>query len=288
MSQSFLCCHFLLQTRCLCFCLHSYLQQVSNGSMLASELHVPQQYQKEGAGAHLHPWRFPGHRDGNAAPFPGFLMSFSHLWSPEPTGPAWPAAIRCLLCRNAGSHFSPGHYFPLHAPAESLEAAGCSCPVTSRASDSKPNTSTTGRRNTTTTSTGKHKELGTVLPGKHSPVLQTSAWCDLQKQKLIYTCTRWENFCVDLQHPDHNLLGKSKSEIVKKRAKWFCKTLTNFFLWFGICELPRVWQMPNQARLIVPFHNTASKLLLGWGTSWCQHHTQLFQNANLQLDTPPN
>lgn len=88
-----MCCHFLLQTKCLCFFLHSYLQQVINGSILTFELHVPHQYQKEGAGAPLHPWRFPGHRDGNPASLPRFLMSFSHLWSPEPTGPACPADI---------------------------------------------------------------------------------------------------------------------------------------------------------------------------------------------------
>lgn len=94
----------------------------------AFELHVPHQYQKEGAGAHLHPWRFPGSKDERTARFPRFLLSFSHLWSLEPMGPACPAAIRCLFCRNAGSHSSPGHYFPLHAPAEPLEAEDAHAP----------------------------------------------------------------------------------------------------------------------------------------------------------------
>lgn len=65
---------------------------------------------------------------GLTAQFPKFLMSFSHLWSLEPMGPACPAAIRCLFCRNAGSHSSPGHYFPLHAPVEPLKAEDAHAP----------------------------------------------------------------------------------------------------------------------------------------------------------------
>lgn len=220
MSQSFVCCHFLLQTRCLCFSPHSDLQQVSNGSMLARRLsctfHTNYRKREQGLCAHLHPWRFPGSGDGNIAPFPR-EMSFSHLWSPEPTGPAWPAAIRCLLCRTAGSHFSPGHYFSPHAPADPLEAAGCSCPLPSCVTTCLSVPVTTNptpvlqaeetRAQLPQTST---KTLGLFSLGSTAQSCRPVRGCGLQKQKIdrqTHTLRKLLRGLATLRPP---LLRKSK------------------------------------------------------------------------------
>lgn len=157
----------------------------------AFELHVPHQYQKEGAGAHLHPWRFPGSKDERTDC--SVPQVFDELFPPLESrthGSSLSCCHQMFVLQKCRLSFLSWALFPPPCPCRAPGSRGCSCPLTSCASASKPNTSTTGRRNTTTTSTDKHKELGIVLPGKHSPVLQTSAWCDLQKQKLTYTCTR--------------------------------------------------------------------------------------------------
>lgn len=255
-------CHFLLQPRCLCFSLHSYLQQgVMAQCLQGIWAPCPTAMSERGNRGSSAPLQIPRKQGLEHCSLP---QIFDELFPPLEYRTHRSSLACChqmFAVQKCRLSLLSWILFPTPEP---LEAAGCLCPLTSCASDSKPNTSTTGRRNTNTTSTAKHKELGIALPGKHSPVLQTcSAWCHLQKQKLSYTCTCWENFCVDLKLPDHNLIGKSKSKILKERAKRFCKTMTNFFLWFGICELPRVLQMPGPGKADCPIPQNCPKAPAG-------------------------
>lgn len=244
-SQSFVCCHFLLQTRCLCFSPHSDLQQVSNGSMLARRLsctfHTNNRKREQGLCARLHPWRFPGSGDGNIAPFPR-EMSFSHLWSPEPTGPTWPAAIRCLLCTTAGSRFSPGHYFSPHAPADPLEAAGCSCPlpscvttclsvpVTTNPTPALQAEETRAQLPQTSTNT-----LGLFSLGSTAQSCRPVRGCDLQKQKTdrqTHTLRKLLRGLATLRPP---LLRKSKVRNSEEKGEMILQNHDQLF--------PVVWDL---------------------------------------------